>query len=232
MNNENIILKERKNFMINKYIEGYIDHTMLSPSSSFDNIFKTCKEAKENNFASVCINPCFVCYAKSLLKDSKVNVCTVIGFPLGASTKEVKVFEAKNAIENGANEIDMVINIGMLKSGELEYIKEEIKDILNECKNKAILKVIIETSLLTKDEKILICKICKELKVDYIKTSTGFSGEGAKVEDIILIKTVVGDNVKIKASGGIKSYEDAIKMINSGASRLGTSKAIDILNKK
>lgn len=216
--------------MKNKFIGSYIDHTILKSDTCLNDIDQVCKEAIENNFVSVCINPCFVSYAKRLLKDSSVNICTVIGFPLGASTTEVKIFEVENAIKNGANEIDMVINIGMFKSGEIEYVKDEIKDILDKCKGKSILKVIIETSLLTKDEKILICSICKELKVDYVKTSTGFSTEGAKVEDIVLMKTIVGDNVKIKASGGIRSYNDAIKMINSGADRLGTSKSLEIIS--
>lgn len=212
-----------------KSIESYIDHTILKSDASLNDISTLCREAIENNFASVCINPCFVPMAKSLLKESDVKVCTVIGFPLGATTSKSKAFEAKEAIENGASEIDMVINIGMLKSGDLEYVKNDIKCVAKECTGKAILKVIIETALLTNEEKISVCNISKEAGADFVKTSTGFSTGGATVEDVMLMKSVVGDKLKVKASGGVRTYEDAEKMIKVGADRIGTSKSINIL---
>lgn len=212
-------------------MEKYLDHTLLKPDANLKGVKKLCEEAKENGFMSVCINPSFVGYAKKFLEGSAVKVCTVIGFPLGASTTKVKVFEAKDALENGANEIDMVINIGMLKSKEIAYVREDIVSVLKVCKDKAILKVIIETCLLEEEEKKLLSNICKELKVDFVKTSTGFSKEGAKIQDIELIKSIVGDEVKIKASGGIRNYKDARKMIEAGANRLGTSKSLSIISK-
>lgn len=207
-----------------------IDHTILKPEATSKDIEKICKEAKEYNFASVCINPGFVSYAKKLLEESEVKVCTVVGFPLGATTTNVKVFETNEAIENGAEEIDMVINVGKLKEEDFDYVRNDIKAVVEASKEKAIVKVIIETILLTDKEKQIACRLSKEAGADFVKTSTGFLGGGATVEDVKLMKEEVGDDVKVKASGGVKNYNDALDMINAGANRLGTSKSIDIVS--
>jgi len=211
-------------------LEKYIDHTLLKPDATRDDIIKLCDEAKKYGFYSVCVNPYYVPLAKEELKDSDVKITTVIGFPLGANMTEVKVYEAKKAIEAGADEIDMVINIAALKNKEYSIIENEIVSILNEIKGKAKLKVIIETCLLTEEEKIKMCEIALKTGVDFIKTSTGFSSGGATYEDVKLIKKVVGDKIGIKASGGIRTKEKAIKMIEEGATRLGTSSSLSIID--
>ena len=203
-----------------------VDHTLLSVKATSDDIKNLCDEAIKYNVASVCIAPCFVEMAKKYVKD-KLKICTVIGFPNGYNTTQVKVFETENAIKNGADEIDMVINICKLKEKDFDYVQREISLIKNTCKDK-ILKVIIETCLLTKEEKIKMCEIVSKAKADYIKTSTGFSTSGANIEDIILFKKYIDKNVKIKAAGGIKSLEDAENFINAGAERLGTSRLINL----
>lgn len=203
-----------------------VDHTLLSPIATWEEIKNICDEGILYKVASVCIPPCFVREAKNYVGD-KLKICTVVGFPNGYNTADVKLFETKNAIESGADEIDMVINIGALKEKKFEYIESEIKNIKSVCKNK-ILKVIIETCLLTDEEKITMCDIITSAGADFIKTSTGFSKSGAKIEDIVLFKKHVGPNVKIKAAGGISSFEDAKNFIKAGASRLGTSRLIKL----
>ena len=207
-----------------------VDHTLLAVDATFDDIKRICDEAIEYNVASVCIAPSFVKQAKEYV-GNKMKICTVIGFPNGYNTTESKVFETSNAVENGADEIDMVINIGKLKNKEFDFILEEIKAIKKACKDK-ILKVIIETCLLTEEEKIEMCKIVTQAGADFIKTSTGFSKSGAKLEDIVLFKKHVGEEVKIKAAGGISSLEDAEKFIEAGATRLGTSRIIKLVKEK
>ena len=209
-------------------VKSIIDHTVLKAEATESQVKKLCTEAIEHNFAAVCINPCFVKLAKDMLKESSVKVCTVIGFPLGASTPKTKAFETKDAIENGAEEVDMVINIGKLKDKDYNYVKEDIKSVVDAAKDKAIVKVILETALLTNEEIEKASILSKEAGADFIKTSTGFSTRGASVEDIIIMRKAVGDSLKIKASGGIKTYEDAKKMIENGADRLGTSSSVEI----
>ena len=206
----------------------YIDHTVLKPTSQRKDIEQLCKEAKEYSFASVCVNPCWVSYASKLLAGSPVKVCTVIGFPLGANDSSVKAFEAKTAIEQGASEVDMVINIGALKAGEYDIVQKDIEAVRKASQGK-ILKVIIETSYLTDEEKEKVCKICAACGADFVKTSTGFSQSGATTHDVALMAKAAGDKVKVKASGGIRTREDALKMIEAGASRLGTSSGIKIV---
>lgn len=209
-------------------IAKIIDHTILKPEASVEAVEKICKEALEHKFASVCINPCHVALCSKLLKDSSVKVCTVIGFPLGATTKEVKVFETKNAIDNGAEEVDMVINIGALKDKNYDYVKEDIKAVVEAARGKALSKVIIETCLLTDDEKIIACKLSKEAGADFVKTSTGFSTGGATKDDVKLMRDTVGLDMGVKASGGVRSTEDALNVIEAGASRIGASASISI----
>ena len=209
-------------------INRLIDHTILKPEASIDDIRKLCIEAKEYNFYSVCVNSAYVNVAYNFLLHSDVKVCSVVGFPLGAMTKEAKAYEAKFAVDSGAEEIDMVINIGLLKSGKIDLFERDIKKVREACK-ASVLKVIIETCLLDDKEKILACKIAKEYGADFVKTSTGFSTGGATEHDIELMRKTVGDKMGVKASGGIKTYEDAIKMINAGANRLGTSSGIAIM---
>lgn len=209
-------------------INKYIDHTNLNNTAVLKDIEKLCNEAIKYGFASVCVYPYYVPLASSLLKDTNVDVCTVVGFPSGMSTKEVKVFEAINAVELGADEIDMVINISALKNKDYEYVKEEIEEIRDAIDGK-VLKVIIETCLLTKEEIIKMTEICNETFVNFIKTSTGFSKYGARKEDVELIKEHKGEVLEIKASGGIKSYKDACDMIKAGATRIGTSSGVKIM---
>lgn len=205
-----------------------IDHTLLKPEATKAQIEKLCGEAKEYDFKSVCVNPHYVKRAKELLKESDVLVCTVIGFPLGQNTTAIKVAETKDAIQNGAYEIDMVINIGALKSKDEDYVLNEIKEIRNACKGKT-LKVIIETCLLTDEEKITACKLSKEAGADFVKTSTGFSTHGATVEDVKLMRETVGEDMGVKASGGIRDRETALKMVEAGATRLGVSAGVEIV---
>lgn len=210
-----------------KEILSTVDHTLLLQGSTWEEIKLICDDGMKYGVASVCIPPSFVKRASEYV-DNKLAICTVIGFPNGYNTTEVKVFETKNAIENGASEIDMVINIGLVKEKNYSAITEEIKAIKNACGDK-ILKVIIETCLLTDEEKIELCKCVTDAKADYIKTSTGFSTNGATLEDIILFKENVGPEVKIKAAGGVSSLESAEEFIKAGSSRLGTSRIVKIL---
>ncbi len=209
-----------------------IDHTLLKPEATVEEIETLCKEARQYSFASVCVNPGYVALCHKMLKDTVVKVCTVIGFPLGANKTEIKRHEAELAIQEGAEEIDMVINIGMLKSGNYDYVFKDINQVVLAAKrNNAICKVIIETALLTDEEKIKACVISKEAKADFVKTSTGFSKGGATAGDVALMKRVVGGSVGVKASGGIRTIEDAETMIASGADRIGASASVKIVNR-
>ena len=213
-------------------IASMIDHTLLKPEATKEMIEKLCNEAKKYGFAAVCVNPYYVNMSKKFLEGSKVKVATVIGFPLGANTKEVKAFETKNAIENGASEVDMVINIGAMKNRDYDVVKKDIEAVVEAAKDSAIVKVIIETCLLTDEEKIKACELSKEAGADFVKTSTGFSTGGATVNDVKLMKKTIGDSLKIKASGAIRDYETAKAMIEAGASRIGASASIKIVEKK
>ncbi len=213
-------------------IASIIDHTILKPNTTKEEIEKVCTEAKEYNFASVCINPYYVKYAKKLLEDTNIKVASVIGFPLGSTTKEVKAFEASQAINNGADELDMVINIGALKDKEYEVLEEDIKAVVSVSKDKALVKVIIETCLLTDEEKVKACEIAKNSGADYVKTSTGFSTDGATIKDVRLMRNTVGDKMGVKASGGIRDINKAKEMIKAGATRIGASSSIKIVEDK
>ena len=206
-----------------------IDHTALKADTTKEEIKKLCEEAIEYKFKAVCVNPTFVEYCSELLKDSGVKIATVIGFPLGANTSATKAFETRDAIEKGANEIDMVINIGALKDADFRLVEEDIAGVVKAAEKKAIVKVIIETSLLSDEEKIKACELALKVGADFVKTSTGFSTGGATVSDVILMKSVVGDKLEVKASGGIRDYNTAKKMIDAGATRIGTSSGIKII---
>lgn len=205
-----------------------IDHTILKPDATPEMVMKICEEAKQFNFMSVCINPSYVPLASECLKGSDVKVCTVIGFPLGMNLTKTKVQEAQLAIAQGADEIDMVINVGMLKSGNTDYVKEEIK-LLKEVAGKRVLKVIIETCLLTDEEKVTACLLAKEAGADFVKTSTGFSSGGATVHDVALMRKTVGPEMGVKASGGVRTHEDLLNMVEAGANRIGTSNGTKII---
>lgn len=207
------------------------DHTILKADVSREAVEKICKEALEYNFASVCVNQYRVKMVSELLKGSDVKTCAVVGFPLGAVSGNIKAYEAKCAIEDGATEIDMVINVGALKDKDYDVVLEDIKTVRNVCeKGRIILKVIIETCLLTDEEKIKACELSLEAGVDFVKTSTGFSTGGATAEDVSLMRKVVGNNAFVKASGGIRDKDTALKMINAGADRLGTSATVNIIS--
>ena len=209
----------------------YFDSTLLKAISTKDNIEKLCSDAKNYKFKAVCINPCYVSLAKELLKDSDVKVCTVIGFPLGANTTYIKKEEVVDAINNGADEVDMVINVGALKDKNYEYVENEIKELREASKDK-VLKVIIETCYLEEDEIKKMTEICNETKVDFIKTSTGFGTRGASIEDIQTINKYKNKDLKIKASGGIREKKDAEKYIELGVSRIGTSNAVKMMEEE
>lgn len=206
-----------------------IDHTLLKAEATKEQIEKLCAEAKEFGFASVCVNPTWVKYCSELLQDSNVLVCTVIGFPLGANTTAVKVFEAKDAIANGAQEVDMVINIGALKDQNFELVQADIAAVVEAAKGSAIVKVIIETCLLTEEEKVKACELSVAAGADFVKTSTGFSTDGATAEDIALMRKTVGPELGVKASGGVRSLEDMQKMVEAGATRIGASSGVAIM---
>ncbi len=207
-----------------------IDHTLLKPDATPDQIAQLCFEARKYQFASVCVNPAWVKLCAQLLQGTPVKVCTVIGFPLGAAASEVKAFETTTAIDQGATEIDMVINIGALKARELETVARDIRGVVNAAHPRgALVKVILETTLLTDEEKTIACMLSKEAGADFVKTSTGFAGGGATVHDVELMRRVVGPNVGVKASGGVRTYEDAASMIKAGATRIGASAGVKIL---
>ncbi len=210
-------------------LSSLIDHTNLRPDALHSDIEILCKEAIQYKFASVCINPVYVSYAKSILKDENPKVCSVVGFPLGADSEEMKYAEARFLIFQGVDEIDMVMNIAFLKERKLDLVKNEIKKVVEAADGNCV-KVIIETSLLNQDEKALACNIVMESGAAFVKTSTGFSSSGATLEDVRLIKKVVGDRVGIKASGGIKTKNEALKLIEAGATRIGTSRGVEIIS--
>lgn len=211
-------------------LNTYIDHTLLKPEATEEDVKRVCQEARDHRFKAVCIHPCHVQLASNELFGSDTSVCTVVGFPLGANHGETKVFETAHAIADGADEIDMVVNAGDVKSGNFEKVEREIEKILVETKkNGKILKVILEISLLTNDEIAKLCEICKDLQVDFVKTSTGFGAHGATVDAVKLMRKTVGDKVGVKASGGVRSKEDALAMIEAGATRLGTSSGVKIM---
>jgi deoxyribose-phosphate aldolase len=242
-------LKDKKFFISDNYgkiedgenpiskIAKMIDHTLLKPDATYEQIKQLCDEAIEYGFASVCVNSGYVTLAVEYLKNSAIPVCCTIGFPLGATTTKTKVFEAREAIENGAKEIDMVINIGALKSKDYNKVRTDIEEVVLAAKGKAAVKVIIETCLLTNDEKVIACEISKTAGANFVKTSTGFSSGGATVDDIKLMRKAVGPKIGIKASGGISSYEGTIALLEAGACtigdnnlcRIGTSKSINII---
>ncbi len=210
-------------------IRPKIDHTLLKPEATKDEIVRLCKEAAENCFASVCVNPNWVALSADLLRESQVKVCTVVGFPLGAHLPDVKAYETRRAVQDGAREIDMVINIGALKSHDHALVERDIRAVVDACGPHVVSKVILEMVLLTTEEKIAGCSLAKAAGADFVKTSTGFAGGGATLEDVKLMKQVVGDDMGIKAAGGIRSQEDARAMIEAGATRLGTSASIKIV---
>lgn len=210
-------------------VAGLIDHTLLKADATKEQIKVLCEEAREYKFASVCVNPTWVKYASELLEGSEVKVCTVIGFPLGASTPETKAFETKDAISNGAHEVDMVINIGALKDKDDELVERDIRAVVAAATGKALSKVIIETSLLSEEEKVRACEIAVKAGTDFVKTSTGFSTGGATVEDVALMRKTVGPNIGVKASGGVRNTNDAEKIVEAGASRIGASAGVSIV---
>ncbi|MDH3001243.1 2-deoxyribose-5-phosphate aldolase [Chelonobacter oris] len=212
-----------------KKIANMIDHTALTSNKSEAEIAVLCREAMLNEFYSVCINACHIPFAKTILNNSNVKICTVVGFPLGATFSSVKAFEAAEAIKAGAEEIDMVINIGWVKSGKWQAVQQDIQAVLTACADIP-LKVILETCLLTREERVKLCEICRTLNVAFVKTSTGFSTGGATVDDVALMRQTVGETVGVKASGGVRDIETALAMINAGATRLGTSSGVAIVN--
>jgi len=210
-------------------IGSIIDHTQLKAETNQEQIIKLCQEAREYQFASVCVNPTWVKKSAELLSGSGVDVCTVVGFPLGAATPETKAFETKNAIENGATEIDMVLNIGALKDGNNDLVEADMRAVVEAAKGKALTKVILETCLLTDEEKTRACEIALKAGLDFVKTSTGFSTGNATIEDVKLMRSVVGDKAGVKASGGVRSLEDAQAMVEAGATRIGASAGVSIV---
>ncbi len=210
-------------------IAKMIDHTVLKAQATEADVRKLCAEAAEYGFASVCVNPCWVSLCAELLQDTQVKVCTVIGFPLGANTSAVKAFEAAAAIMQGATEVDMVLNVGAMKDGKYDLVRDDIAAVVEAAKGKALVKVILETCLLTDEEKRMACRLAKEAGADYVKTSTGFSTGGATVEDIALMRAEVGPQMGVKASGGIRDYAAAQAMVQAGASRIGASAGVQIV---
>ena len=216
--------------MNNNKIANIIDHTVLKATATKEDVVNVCNEAKENNFFSVCINPTHIELVKKELEGSNVKVCTVIGFPLGANTPEVKAFETKDAIAKGADEVDMVINIGALKDKNYDLVERDIKVVVDAADKKALVKVIIETCYLTDDEKKIACELAVKAGTDYVKTSTGFGTGGSTPEDIKLMRDTVGPEIGVKASGGVRSIKDADAVVNAGASRIGASSSVAIVN--
>ncbi|HOQ16796.1 MAG TPA: deoxyribose-phosphate aldolase [Defluviitaleaceae bacterium] len=216
--------------MIDRELAAKIDHTLLRSEAKEEDIRKLCEEAKKYGFATVCVNPCYVTMAKHLLQGTEIGITTVIGFPLGATTSTMKAAETREAIENGATEVDMVINIGALKDKKYEYVLNDIKAVVHAADKKAVVKVIIETGLLTDEEKEKACLLAKEAGADFVKTSTGFLAGGAIKDDIILMRRTVEDTMGVKASGGIKTKGDAEALIKAGANRIGTSASVAIVD--
>lgn len=215
--------------MKKRELASMIDHTLLKSFATKEQIVKLCEEAKEYHFASVCVNPCYVKLAAKLLKGTESKVCTVIGFPLGANTSECKAFETKDAIAKGAQEVDMVINVGAMKSGDYDTVEEDIRAVV-EAANGTLVKVIIETCYLTDEEKVIACKASTAAGANYVKTSTGFGTGGATPADVALMKANIAEGMKVKASGGIHNYGEAVAVVEAGASRIGASAGIAIVN--
>jgi deoxyribose-phosphate aldolase len=213
-------------------VARYIDHTLLKPEATKEQIETLCQEAVQYGFYSVCVNSSWVGHCARKLRGSAVKVCAVVGFPLGAMDSRTKAFETRNAISDGASEIDMVINVGALKSGDIKRVEEDIRAVLRACRQTTVTKVIIETALLTEEEKVLACQVVKKAGADFVKTSTGFSTAGATPEDVALMRRVVGPEMGVKAAGGVRSLEDAVKMIQAGATRLGASSGVAIVTGK
>jgi len=213
-----------------KALAKYIDHTLLKPWASREDIRKLCDAARENGFASVCVNPSYVRFVSEYLAGTDVTSCCVVGFPLGANTSEVKAFEAWDAVKNGAREVDMVLNVGAVKSGDWRLAKDDIAAVTASVSGKALVKVIIETGLLTDEEKVKACEIAKLAGADFVKTCTGFTDGKATPEDVSLMRETVGNDMGVKASSGIKTYEDAVALIKAGATRLGTSSGVAIIS--
>ncbi len=211
-------------------IGGYIDHTLLKAEATRREIIQLCREAVENKFYSVCINPSYVKTAAKELKGSGVKVCAVVGFPLGTTTSAVKAFETAEAVENGADEVDMVIHIGALKGGENKYLLDDVSAVVGAAKGKVV-KIIIETGLLSDQEKKLVCRLAKNAGADYVKTSTGFGPGGASIADVQLMRETVGPSFGVKASGGVRTFLKARQMIEAGATRIGTSSGLNIIKK-
>lgn len=211
---------------------SYIDHTLLKPEATREQVDQLCDEAVANRFYSVCVNSSWVPHCVRRLQGSDVKTCAVVGFPLGAMEGRSKGFEARNAVANGAKEIDMVINVGALKAGDLRTVEEDIRSVRRACRPGIVLKVILETALLSDEEKVIGCQLAKKAGANFVKTSTGFSKGGATVEDVALMRKIVGSDLGVKASGGVRTYEDAIRMIEAGATRLGTSSGVAIVKGK
>jgi deoxyribose-phosphate aldolase len=214
---------------VGQAIAPLIDHTLLKPDASRADIEKLCREAKEFAFASVCVNPCNIKLAAGLLEGTRVKVCSVVGFPLGANKKEIKTYETRKALLDGAREIDMVMNIGALKSGDHQLVEQDMRDVRETCGRSVVTKVILETALLTDEEKITACQLAKKARMDFVKTSTGFGPGGATVEDVKLMRSVVGEAMGVKAAGGIRDAETAARMVEAGATRIGASASVKIV---
>jgi deoxyribose-phosphate aldolase len=210
-------------------LAGYIDHTLLKPDAVIPQFEQLCNEAVKYKFKSVCVNSSWIPFVAKKLRGTGIKICSVIGFPLGEMDTRSKAFEARNAIANGAEELDMVINVGALKSGNLKLVEEDIRAIKRACRSTTILKVILETGLLTDEEKIIACEISRKAGADFVKTSTGFSGSGATVHDVALMRKIVGTQMGVKASGGIRNFDQAVALINAGASRLGCGASVDVI---
>ena len=210
-------------------VASMIDHTVLKPGATRDEIEKLCEEARRYRFASVCVNPCYVPLCAQMLRMTNVKVCTVVGFPLGANRSEVKAFETERAIGDGAQEVDMVINVGALKSGDHDLVERDIRAVVEACRNIVVSKVIIEAALLTDEEKEKACRLAKSAGADFVKTSTGFGPGGATAHDVALMRAIVGDEMGVKAAGGIRDAETAREMIEAGASRIGASASVKIV---
>lgn len=215
--------------VLNKPLAKYIDHTLLKAEATPEQVIRLCEEAKQYHFASVCVNSCYAKLVSQQLQGSDVKTCCVVGFPLGAMHTAAKAYETKTAILDGAAEIDMVISVGALKAGRLEDVREDIAAVVQAAQGRALVKVIIETCLLTDEEKVTVCRLAQEAGADFVKTSTGFSTGGATAEDVALMKQTVGDAMSVKASGGIRSLDAALTMIAAGADRIGTSSGIQII---
>lgn len=214
----------------NLNISSIIDHTLLNADATIDDIKRLCEEAYQYKFFSVCVSPIYVALCKELLHGTNIRICTVVGFPLGTHTSAVKAFEAKNAESNGADEIDMVINIGAIRDRKIEYVKEDIESVVNAASKKVIIKVILENAYLTFEEKILSCLVSKYAGADFVKTSTGFGPSGATIKDVLLMRYIVGNKMGVKAAGGIRDRINTFKMIKAGANRIGTSSSVRIIS--